>query len=857
MSPQSGKQGTGEPSSLLLVVSLQLGTLLLVFYYTLIGGQTDLAVYSHTWRAVTQWISSALIAGWLLWRWLNPRTISTRPVDGPLLGWLLAWLLATIFSVNPFRSQETMVFFITYLFFFYVAVDLTRSPWLVEVIINAILGAAGLVWTMALLQIGWWYTSQPPIPALLQNNGVTISPSALPRLSVFGNPNTLAAYLVPIIPLALHKLVTSSKWISRLLLAIWLIMLLGVLILTQSRGGLVGLAGGLACYGFLSARRSRLLDIRPRTKSTEALKVGVLALVIVLISYGGVIWYNRGLSIQPDDAVHVRAETMAGALKTLVFHPLVGSGPGTLGEELVRHQSPLREIHAHAHNLFLTLAAETGVVGVIGMIWLAAVVLRKLWPTTHTVQQGSLEIGLVAALAGFFAHNLVDSFFEFPAAMLLAAVLAGFWAGLVYRPTPLSRRWAVAVNLAASLVLVAVTALGLSVTQGLRAYNQAVRATAAGDWEAAAGYLQEAVRLSPRSRFYPRQLGFVYGYLAMEDPVRRSQAIAQYQVTLRAMDQFALDHANLGCLLWENGDRTQAVQEMTQARDLEPDNSAYRLNLGRYLEAEGRYEEAWDEYAWVLSHEPDYLRSDYWQQAPRQDHLPIILERAIGRLVESEGAASFSLARLYANAGYFTDALRIYDELQPTTDAPDAVHAGRAEVFLGMGKLDRAWTELETAIALNPRCAVAYHDRGTIYWLQNRLSEAAQNTEAALFLAPTPASYYQSGQIAEAQGDTQLAQQRYEAAVVRATPSFHTRYAVEVARRSPLAEERLPCLMIPHITNDLVFPTLAEGKLLETEGHFTEAVTVYRRLLSYEPGEPRVKERLEKLYQQHPASCQE
>jgi tetratricopeptide (TPR) repeat protein len=685
-------------------------------------------------------------------------------------------------------------------------------------------------------------------------------------LSVLGNPNTMAAYLVPIVPLILYKLTMSSKWISRLLLAIWGILVLVVLILTRSRGGLLGLAAALVYYGIALARQKT----RNEQPSLKWLKVGALTLAAAssLLVYGVIVRYSRGVSLQ-DVPIQVRLETMAGALKILAAYPLLGSGPGTFGQELLRYQHPLREIHAHAHNLFLTFASETGWAGILCMVWLVGVTLRQWRPTdreTSALSQGSVRVALQAAWLGLVVHNLADSFFEIPAVILLMATLFGLWVGLVFQPRPLPRLWGRIVNLIASIVLVMTTAFGLRVTQGLAAYGRAAHATATGDWVAAAEHLKEAIKWSPQSRFYHRQLGFVHGYLALrlrsgqaaENPVYRSQAITQYKETLQVMDQFALDHANLSCLLWENGDPTQAIQEMTRARDLDPDNGLYRLNLGQYLEAQGNYNQAWDEYAWFLSHRPRHLHSSYWQQAsPRKEHLPTILERAIEETITTEGADSLNLARLYTYAGYFSDALRVYDQWQGTNDDSTDAHIGRAEVWLAMGKLDQALTELEMAIALNPQAALAYHYRGSVYLRQNQLSEAAGNTEVALYLAPTLASYYQSGQIAQAQGDIQTARQRYEAAIAQATSPYYTRYAVEVAKRPPFAEERLPCLVIPRITDELVLPTLAEGNLLESEGHFAEAAQVYRRLLSYEPNEPRVKDRLERLCRQHQTSCQE
>ena len=84
---------------------------------------------------------------------------------------------------------------------------------------------------------------------------------------------------------------------------------------------------------------------------------------LILVGLGGsltwLILSLRGF----DEGIDIRQQVMAGAFKTLWKHPLAGSGLGTLGEELIRNQQPLSRIWGDAHNLYLTLAAETGLIG--------------------------------------------------------------------------------------------------------------------------------------------------------------------------------------------------------------------------------------------------------------------------------------------------------------------------------------------------------------------------------------------------------------------------------------------------------------------------------------------------------------
>lgn len=442
------------------------------------------------------------------------------------------------------------------------------------------------------------------------------------------------------------------------------------------------------------------------------------------------------------------------------------------------------------------------------------------------------------------------------------AVLTGFWIGMdTDRLQPVSRPWARGIKISMSLVLAAITLVGMPLTQGTRFYYQAVRASYADQWSNVIDYLQRAVALSPQSWVYPRQLGFSYGYLAGEDPTYRLQAMAWYDQALQSMDRLPLDQANYACLLWDNGEQNRAIEAMTQARNLDPENGLYHFNLGYYLESEERYEEAWPEYALFVADQPEYLHSDYWQQTKlRQDNLPLILEMAIDRIKEREGEISLSLARLYTEAGYFDEALEVYAQLEPVTNNLADIHLGRAKVYLAMEKLDQALAELELALALEPDLVLAYQYRGDIYLRRGQLEQARQNTELALSLQPSSALYYQRAQISVAKNEVQKALGQYEAAIIQAQtpPHFRTDYALAariLTRRVSLARELLPCIMIPYVTDELVLPALAKGELLEAEGQWTEAAQVYQLGLSFAPNESRLERRLEKLCRQHPASC--
>ena len=459
---------TAPPQSPLFITAIQLGLLVFMLYYIMIGGQTVLGIYDPTWRLITLGLTSFIIGGWLLWRVFSARKIPRTPLDFPLLFLLASWLLSTLFSVNPVYSRETLVFLVTYLFFFYLAADGGRWPWGVELTFNALLGVAGLVWMLALLQLSWWYRDYTPAPALLQGQVGVV----LPRLSVLGNPNTMASFLALVIPIVLYKLTTATRSITRLLLALWLAMLVGALILTQSRGGWLAFFVSLGFYLLLFWKRA---GVSLRFSLNSGWGKGAVALLIIGLG-GSLVWLILRLRSFAE-GVDIRQQVMAGALKTLWKHPLSGSGLGTLGEELLRNQQPLSRIWADAHNLYLSLAAETGLIGAIGLAWLAVAGLRFAWLTLQRpeVPPGNgASLACLAALLGFAAHNLVDSLLKFPLMMLLVAILAGFWLGPYLAEESPKVEWRRPWLVLALLFLGGITSLGLSENRTLALYDQAV-----------------------------------------------------------------------------------------------------------------------------------------------------------------------------------------------------------------------------------------------------------------------------------------------------------------------------------------------------------------------------------------------
>ncbi len=830
--PVNNIKSQPAPKSPLFVAVVQSVLLLFFVYYIFIGGQTAQVIYDHHWRRITLYLTGGIIALWLLWRLWSNYKIPRTPFDWPLLWLLITCGLATLFSINGVYSQETTLFFIIYVCFFYMAADLGRWPWFIELAFNAIIGVSGLIWLLALVQFSRWsqnYTPPPPLLAGLQETGWS-----LPRLSVLGNPNTLASFIALILPIALYKLSASQKMITRLLLILWVVVLLSVALLTQSRGGLLGLIVAFICYLiFVSLPRQRSHK-NSNPKAAGWFLVG-LTIVTLITTFAWIILNLRTLG----SGVEIRQRVMLGALEALYQNPLLGTGPGTLGEVLLQQQQQAEVIWPDAHNLFLTFIAETGLLGALGLIGLAIISVKVFWTGWRSEQiWPRSSLACVAALLGFTLHNLVDSQLKFPLIMILVAILAGFWLGpnLTIEPVAFFRPFQV---IGAIVFIMVTTAFGIINVQHIEAYNRAVF-LAYADWPSSVNFLKRASQQAPQMPFYQRQLAFALGYLAEQEqkPDYRAEAIEFYQSALTYQNKLPIDHANLSCLLWQQNQPQQAIQEITLALALEPDNLLYRFNLGYYRETLGQEDAAWLEYAQLIAARPDYLASNYWQQSTiRSKAIPTIVSQAAQYLQNDANPDPLKLINLYLQAGYIDQASQTYQHYQNLDImTPAESHLAQGQILLASDELEAAKRAFETATTF--RQADAFLQLSKIALNEDKLIAAKQNIEAALYLDKRPDILYQAGQIAAAQGDDNQAIQYYEAAfkhlTTEITPNF-TRYATEVARRRPLTVGYLPCLKRIYPTNLLLNLTLAEAHLLEKQAKMEQATQLYNRLLIYEP----------------------
>jgi putative inorganic carbon (hco3(-)) transporter len=219
---------------------------------------------------------------------------------------------------------------------------------------------------------------------------------------MFENPNDLATALDLLLPFAV-ALTLISKGRARLLyLACAALLALGV-VFTLSRGGFLGL---IASSGVLLWKLGR--SRRLKTTLGVALICGIL-LAVMPGGYGSRIATIFNTEQDQTGSAQLRSELMKRAASIAISRPIVGVGMGNF------HIYSIRE--KRAHNAYLEIAAELGVMGLIAYLILILVPLRSL----HRIERQTMGMRskseremywLSVSIQAAFIAYLVCSFFS-------------------------------------------------------------------------------------------------------------------------------------------------------------------------------------------------------------------------------------------------------------------------------------------------------------------------------------------------------------------------------------------------------------------------------------------------------------
>ncbi len=283
-----------------------------------------------------------------------------------------------------------------YILIYYLVVNNISSKSQVKSLIWVMLASATVVTVYGFYQ----YLFAVNISAVEWVDGEQFPDLKLRVFSTMENPNLLAGLLVTMMAMG-SGIGFKSEDIKTKMILFFLVILFGTcLVLTYSRGAWLSLLAVIGVYGILCNRKIFWLLL--------------LLPLAMLVGHDAVLERIMSIMNPTDTSSTLRIALWESTIAMIMDKPLLGIGWGAYWLVYPEYDFFLQNENVkifHAHNMYLNIAAEIGIPGLIvflgimyGHIRIALNVLRE---TLENWSAGVL-LGILAAMGGIIVNGLTD-----------------------------------------------------------------------------------------------------------------------------------------------------------------------------------------------------------------------------------------------------------------------------------------------------------------------------------------------------------------------------------------------------------------------------------------------------------------
>jgi putative inorganic carbon (HCO3(-)) transporter len=367
-------------------------------------------------------LSLLILASGLLWVIWALQTPPGR--ISPISGWLLLFVglavLATGFSPVPAAAAKGLLKLLSYLGVYALARQLlaTAPAWW-DRVVAALLGGQLVTAVIGIRQL---YVDSSALARWSDPNSVARGTVRI--YSTLENPNLLAGYLLPILPLAVVALLRWKDLGGRLFALTTLVLGIVALVLSYSRGGWLGMVAALGSLGLLLVlRQTRHWPALWRRLFPLLLLLAAAAVLAVLVTQVEPLRV-RLMSLvagREDSSNNFRINVWMAALQMVQDRPWLGIGPGNNAFNLIYPLYQQPKFNAlSAYSIPLELAVEGGIPALLaglGLLWSS---LRcGLGQLRSEAGLALPALGCVAAIVGLGVQGLTDTIFFRPEVQLI------------------------------------------------------------------------------------------------------------------------------------------------------------------------------------------------------------------------------------------------------------------------------------------------------------------------------------------------------------------------------------------------------------------------------------------------------
>ncbi len=530
------------------------------------------------------------------------------PVDAPILAVIVVLILTSFTGILPRQALVEVGYLLIAVMLFYFVIGLMQRNWNPRILSKAILIIGGVFMILSWLEffkwiLAWWQLG----------TGNFLPPFAY-RLPA---PNFICVIMNVWTLYALAHFIHVREKIARIILGAYLLSALGIIYLTSSRGGWLGLAGGLVVFFsiYIVKEQSQWLkDTWKLIRQPKYLIPLIITVLLVLVAIGYVFLQQDS---QPTHGPILQSRDMLWkpAFAAIADSPWIGHGPYAYIFYFLRVNSvPPTLLYDYAHNIYLDILISSGVLGLIAFFILMVVLIKALVKVLNHPDPYlfTLGLGVIGGLSAFLIHGLFDSVHHtVPVSLWNLCVLLGIPVGLGSRNV-LKKSY---MPLILGILLLPATAWYIYTGS---VYEKSLPYAQNGNLTQAIEQMEKAREVDSTLPLLFQQEGILYAQLAdqtgnVDDLELARQA---FESSVAMEDSWSTSDLNLGVIAAELGDNAAAETYLLRAVELAPKSQLAFWNLGVYYEELGENAKATQAYEQVLTLDSRLILSSVWQQNP-------------------------------------------------------------------------------------------------------------------------------------------------------------------------------------------------------------------------------------------------
>ena len=557
-----------------------------------------------------------------------------------VLAILFTQILATIFSINPYTS-----------FWGYYS---RFHGGLLTTICYTIIYFSALKWlnkksTQKLIKISVGTAFFISLYAIFEHFGIDknlwIQDVQNRVFSTLGQPNWLAAYLIPNLFLTLYLTQINKK--NPLILYTLYFILYTALLFTKSRSGFLAFSSSYLIYWLLLARQYNFAKIKQQlflissflflvsfifgTPISPSLSSYFTTATPVTVVSQGTVLENGG-----TESGDIRKIVWEGSLRLIAKYPLLGTGPETFSytyywERPLSHNltSEWDFLYNKAHNEYLNVAAGAGLLGLLAYLaFHLAILVTSFTRIPKSKGVGDFELDRLRTIYPVLGATIVaftiTNFFGFSVIPVYLMIIF-----ISILPTAIQNNSLSTIYHLPSTIYLLIPIVLLYPTRLFLADYYYARGKAINSLD----LLNKAIAIRPGLDLYHSQLGETYATLGQID-----LAVKEAETT-RALNPYHLNffksrakiYLTLATLKPEFNE--QGALELEAARVLAPTDPKLAYNLGLVYTRLNRPAESEQQFRDAITLKPNYSEPYYaltllFEQTKQEDKLPELLNSA-------------------------------------------------------------------------------------------------------------------------------------------------------------------------------------------------------------------------------------